>query len=403
MTVNLLTNVRAVLPDRVVSGATIAVEDGRIVGVEADRRYAAGIDGRDAFCLPGLIDTHSDAIEKEITPRPAVELDASFALRSLESKAVAAGITTMCHGIGFEDSDNIGRSVEMAERLVAVIAERRRSGGAPVDHRILYRVPARSANGIDAAVAVLDVGQGAGEQPILSFEDHTPGQGQYRDVNKFRQYLSRTRRPGDEDVDAYIARRIAEGEAMRPQRDANLARVSEMARSGAARVLVHDCEGAPEMDAARAWGAAVAEFPVTAGAAEAARGYGMPVVMGAPNVLRGGSHSGNVDAEELIRRDLCTSLASDYLPSSLLAAAFVLVERGVITLNRAVALVTSGPAEVLGLPDRGRIEPGAVADLVLVTQDGQWPRVQRVVRAEARGGLVVHPADELVSATGVAW
>lgn len=102
------------------------------------------------------------------------------------------------------------------------------------------------------------------------------------------------------------------------------------------------------MQAARQWGAAVAEFPLTVGAARTARELGMPVVMGAPNVLRGGSHSGNVDAEELIRLGLCTSLASDYLPSSLLAAVFLLVERGVTTLSRAVGLVTSGPADVPG-------------------------------------------------------
>jgi alpha-D-ribose 1-methylphosphonate 5-triphosphate diphosphatase len=197
-----------------------------------------------------------------------------------------------------------------------------------------------------------------------------------------------------EDVDAYVARRIAEGEALLPQRDQNLARVSELALTGRARVLVHDCEEAPDMEVARQWGAAVAEFPLTAGAARTARDHGMPVVMGSPNVMRGGSHSGNVDAEELIRLDLCTSLASDYLPTTLLAAVFLLVERSVTTLSRAVALVTSGPAHVLGLNDRGRIEAGARADLVLVDLDGRWPRVHQVLRAMGN-----HAAPALVAPT----
>lgn len=405
MRASLLTNVRAVLPDRIADRASIAVEDGRIVGVEAGRCYAAGVDGGGALCLPGLIDTHSDAIEKEIMPRPAVELDESFALRSLEGRVLAAGITTVCHGIGFEDSPHHGRSVDLATRLVDAIEQRRQSDGAPVDHRILYRVPARSVSGVDAALARLGAGQGPGEPPLLSFEDHTPGQGQFRDLNRFKQYLSRTRMETGEDVDRYIARRIAEGQALLGKRDENLARVSELAITGAARVLVHDCEEAPDMDDARAWGAEVAEFPLSVGAARVARDHGMPVVMGAPNVLRGGSHSGNVDAEEVIRHGLCTSLASDYLPSSLLAAIFLLVERGVVSLAQAVRLVTSGPAEVLGIADRGRIEVGARADLTLVWLDGRWPRVHRVIRASTGtfegsgfdGGLTVSPRAETLA------
>ena len=381
MTVRLLSNVRAVLEDQVLDEATIAIEDGRIIGIESGRHYAGAIDGDGQFCMPGLIDTHSDAIEREIAPRPNVHIDASFALRSLEGRLSAAGITTVSHGISFEDSENRSRTVELAAQLVAVISARRADDRAPLDHRILFRTPARSMTGLDAAIEYLSCGQAPGEQPILSFEDHTPGQGQYRDVERFKEYLRSIPRPEGEDVDSYVERRIAEGEALLAQRDLNLSRVSELARTGVARVLVHDCEEAPDMEQANAWGASIAEFPLTVGAATAAREHGMPVVMGAPNVLRGGSHSGNIDAIELVRRGLCTSLASDYLPSSLLAAVFLLVEEGVATLSQAVALVTSGPAEVLGICDRGRIATGARADFALVDVDGRWPRVSRVIRA----------------------
>jgi alpha-D-ribose 1-methylphosphonate 5-triphosphate diphosphatase len=275
--------------------------------------------------------------------------------------------------------------VELASQLVGVISTRRTSERAPVDHRILYRMPARSVTGLDAVIEHLSFGQAPGEQPILSFEDHTPGQGQYRDVERFKEYLRTVPLPEGEDADSYIERRIAEGNALLAQRDANLARVSELAQSGVARVLVHDCEEALDMERAQAWGASIAEFPLTVGAASVARQHGMPVVMGAPNILRGGSHSGNIDAIELVRLGLCTSLASDYLPSSLLAAVFLLVEQGVATLSQAVALVTSGPAEVLGISDRGRIAIGARADFALVDVDGRWPRVSRVIRAHAEG------------------
>jgi len=146
---------------------------------------------------------------------------------------------------------------------------------------------------------------------------------------------------------------------------------------------------AGEVAEARRWGAAVAEFPVTVEAARAARERQMPVVLGAPNVLLGGSHSGNASAEELIALGYCTGLASDYAPSTLLAAAFDLARRDVVGFTAAMALVTSGPAAAVGLSDHGRLEPGCVADLVLVEQDGRWPRVVCVLTSPC--GLQAQP------------
>jgi alpha-D-ribose 1-methylphosphonate 5-triphosphate diphosphatase len=378
--VQLLSNVRAVADGRIIESATVASEDGRIVGIEENRAYAAAIDGRGAFCLPGLIDSHCDALEREVSPRPTVSFDVEFALRSLEARFLGAGITSACHGVSFTGEGDRMRSPEMATRLVDAIAARR-AAGARMDHRVLFRVPARSTGSVDRAIESLPGGQPAGDVPLLSFEDHTPGQGQYRNLEMYKAAIPAEQQAGIGDLDAEIARRMAEAEAMLPTREATLARIADLAASGSARVLAHDCVSTDEVEQARRWGAAVAEFPVTVEAARAARDQQMPVVVGAPNVLLGGSHSGNASAEELIALGYCTAMASDYAPSTLLAAAFDLARRGVIEFPAAVSLITTGPAEAIGLRDHGRLAAGGVADLVLVKQDGRWPSVVCVLAA----------------------
>jgi alpha-D-ribose 1-methylphosphonate 5-triphosphate diphosphatase len=373
MVVQLLSNVRAVVGGRIIEAATVASEDGRIVGIEENRSYAGAIDGRGAFCLPGLVDSHCDALEREVSPRPTVSFDPEFALRSLEARFLGAGITTACHGVSFSSEDRM-RSPEMAARLVGVVAARR-AAGARIEHRVLFRVDARTAGSIDRAIECLPGGQPEGDVPLVSFEDHTPGQGQYRNIDMYKAAIPEERRARIGDLDAEIARQMAEAETLLPIREANLARIRDLAAAGSTRVLAHDCVDADEVAQARRWGAAVAEFPCTVEAARAALDQQMPVVLGAPNVLLGGSHSGNASAEELIALGCCTGLASDYAPSTMLAVAFDLARRGIVEFPAAVALITSGPAEAVGLPDHGRLAPGCVADLVLVEQDGRWPRV----------------------------
>jgi alpha-D-ribose 1-methylphosphonate 5-triphosphate diphosphatase len=391
--IQLISNVRAVADGRIIEAATVASEDGRIVGVEENRSYAGAIDGRGAFCLPGLIDSHCDALEREVSPRPTVSFDLDFALRSLEARFLGAGITTACHGVSFAGEGDRMRSAEMGAHLVDAIAARR-AAGARIDHRVLFRVPARSAGSVDRAVECLHGGQPAGDVPLMSFEDHTPGQGQYRDLEMYKAAIPAEQRAGMGDLDAEIGRRMAEAEAMLPTREANLTRIRDLAACGSARVLAHDCVGSDEVAQARRWGAAVAEFPVTVEAARAARDQQMPVVAGAPNVLLGGSHSGNASAEELIALDYCTAMASDYAPSTLLAAAFDLAHRNVVSLPAAVALITAGPAEAVGLRDHGRLAAGQVADLALVRQDGRWPTVVCVLAAPcADGKRAMQPRD----------
>lgn len=376
-----LRHVRAVLADRVLDDATVVVEDGLIASVtERGPAPPGALDGRGAFCLPGIVDTHSDGLEKEVQPRPGVPFPCDFALGSFEGRVRAAGVTTVFHGVSFEQNEKETRTVELANSLCDVIAARRRGAEPLVDHRVLHRLDARDPAGLDALAGQLAAAAPA-PAPLVSFEDHTPGQGQYADTTFFHRYLVDAQKLTAAEADARIEELRSTRDARLGQREAAIGWLAERARAGAIRLLAHDPASGAEVAEAIGWGSAVAEFPTRVEAAAAAHEAGLATVMGAPNVLRGGSHSGNVAAEELVARGLCTALASDYLPSTLVAAAFRLAERGIATLPAAVGLVTAGPATVAGLADRGRLDPGLRSDLVLATVDGSWPTVRAVFRA----------------------
>jgi len=184
-----------------------------------------------------------------------------------------------------------------------------------------------------------------------------------------------------EQAARHVDEMIIERDGQLPVLDRNLAWLGELARAGRIRLVGHDMDSPGAVAALRARGGSVAEFPTTTGAARAARESGFPVVMGAPNAMRGESHSGNVSAAELVGLGLVTALASDYLPSGLLAGAVTLARRGVTTLPSAIGLVTAGPAQSAGLADRGSLVAGLRADLALVDDAGHWPVVRAVFRA----------------------
>jgi alpha-D-ribose 1-methylphosphonate 5-triphosphate diphosphatase len=375
--------VRAVLPDRVLDDAVVVCEDGIITAVRHGGPAPSGaFDGRGGLLVPGIVDVHSDALERDINPRPGTSFPVDFALTAFEGRVRAAGVTTVFHGVGFQDNPGYHRSLEQARAVCAALRARAESstpsGSPPVDHRVLHRMDVRSPNALDV---VLDCLPPPGPHPpLVSMEDHTPGQGQFRDLERF--VVGRMREePGRtaEQAAAIVQERIAARDALLQHVDRNRSRLGALARAARIRLLAHDVESPDELARVHAGGAAVAEFPLTLQTARAAREAGMPVVMGAPNVIRGGSHSGNVGAREVIAAGLADALASDYSPPALLAAVFGLATEGVVALPAALRLVTSGAAATAGLDDRGRIAPGARAGLVLVDDSGRWPRVRLVL------------------------
>ncbi len=378
-------NATAVLPDRVLHDATVVAEDGVIIEVgDAVRRPPDALDARGALLLPGLVDVHSDGLERELRPRPGAEVSPEFAVASYEGKARAAGVTTMFHGIGYQTSERKERSLQQARMLEDTLVLRSGADDCLVDHRLLRRLDVRDPQALAALRSAVAGGYLPDDAlPLVSFEDHTPGQGQFADPAYFRAQLQ-TSGVSAEEADARFAALIAEREGLKWHRDVALEWLSGQALAGRIRLLAHDPVTGEEIVTATRRGVAVAEFPTTREAAEAARAHGLPVVVGTPNVLRGGSHSGNVSATELIHAGLVDALASDYMPSTLLAAVLTLADRSVVSLPEAVALVSTGAARVAGLSDRGAIAVGQRSDLTVVTRWVGLPTVRAVLSARAQ-------------------
>jgi alpha-D-ribose 1-methylphosphonate 5-triphosphate diphosphatase len=380
-----LGGVRAVLPDAIIDDARVVVRGGLIAEVgPAPAGADADLDGRGLLCLPGLIDVHSDALERERAPRPGVLLPWDFAVISLEGKLHAAGITTVFHGAGFQEkmSGNMARTAETAIEICEAVTARTSDPAPLAGNRILYRLDARSPEGAASLAKALDAHPAAAESlPLVSHEDHTPGQGQYADRRFMERYIASTADLSAEQAAARVDELISERDEHLPTLERNMAWLGELARAGRIRLVGHDMDSPEAVEALRARGGAVAEFPTTVAAARAARDAGFPIVMGAPNVMRGESHSGNVSATALAELGLVDALASDYMPSGLLAGAFTLARTGVVPLPVAIGLVTWGAAASAGLSDRGKLTPGQRADLALVDDAAAWPVVRATFRA----------------------
>jgi alpha-D-ribose 1-methylphosphonate 5-triphosphate diphosphatase len=406
-----LGGVRAVLPGAVVDNARVVVRDGLIAevgpapaGAGRAGRRGADLDGGGLLCVPGLIDVHSDALERERAPRPGVHLPWDFAVISLEGRLHAAGITTAFHGAGFMDklSGVTNRTVQTGVEVCAAVAERSLAAAPLVDHRILYRLDARSPEGAAALAVALDAALDvpvdapvdvpvdvpvdacpatAGGLPLVSHEDHTPGQGQYADRRYMERYLAGVSGMATADAARRVDELIEARDAELPTLERNMAWLGSLALGRRIRLVGHDLDTPAGVAALRDRGGSVAEFPTTVDAARAARELGLPVVMGAPNVMRGESHSGNVPAAALVELGLVDALASDYLPSGLLAGAFTLARKGLTTLPAGIGLVTAGAAAAADLSDRGRLTAGLRADLALVDDAGAWPVVRATFRA----------------------
>ncbi|MDA3040512.1 MAG: alpha-D-ribose 1-methylphosphonate 5-triphosphate diphosphatase, partial [Actinomycetota bacterium] len=343
-----LTDVRAAIGARIVDQLTIEVVNGTIISIGEGRHPGGALDGSGLLLVPGLVDTHSDGLEKEANPRRTAHFPIDYAIQAFEGRLRSSGITTVFHGVGYQEKPRSGRSIERARALNQTINERRQDPTARVDHRVLFRLEARD----DSALAPLleDLEQGKlGSQPLVSFEDHTPGQGQYRDPARFAAALDPEDIPEGLTAQQHVDDIMAEAERHLVTRQEIIEKLGPLAANGTFRLLAHDMESAADVAAAAAFSAAIAEFPLTVESARAAKEAGMTVVMGAPNALRGSSHSGNASARELIAAGLCDVLASDYLPPAMLSAAFVMAAEGTCSLPRALHLITAGPADLAGL------------------------------------------------------
>ncbi len=368
----ILNNARLVLPDQVITGHLV-VQNGLITAINPSPA-ASGIDCAEDYLIPGIIDLHTDNLERQVLPRHNARWPSRSALLAHDSQCAAAGVTTvfdaLCLGdIGFE-KERLQTFRDGQADLAALAG----TDMLKAEHFLHLRCELPSPTMLDLLLAAID-------DPLvrlISLMDHSPGIGQYADIEQYRQM-----RAAEGHDDAAITAMIALLNESRARWTApNRAAALSAARPRGIPVASHDDRTAEEVRDNHRDGIAIAEFPVTKAAASAARAFHIAIIGGAPNIVRGGSHSGNVAVLDLVRAGLIDALASDYVPASMIEAAFACVTHGALDLPAAIALVSTAPAAMVGLADRGRIEPGLRADLVQVRLHQQQP----VIRAVWRGG-----------------
>ncbi|WP_085316673.1 alpha-D-ribose 1-methylphosphonate 5-triphosphate diphosphatase [Derxia lacustris] len=366
MTELLLDHARLVLADEIVDGHLL-LRDGRIAAVCEGRSGLPGaLDLGGDLLLPGLVEVHTDNLERHVMPRPKVLFPMQSAMQSHDAEIAAAGITTVLDAIGVGDPYGDGFRAHDQSALLAVLDALDAAGALRADHHIHVRceLPASNARELFAPFAHHR------RLRLISLMDHTPGQRQWTEIEHARVYY--TGKKGWTDA------RFAEEVAIAPERQRlhaapNRTWFADFAREHDVALATHDDTTVAHVDEAHALGAGMSEFPTTLAAAQRAHGLGMATVAGAPNVVRGGSHSGNVAAAELARAGVLDALSSDYVPGSLLQAAWRLVGDAGLALPAAVRCVTRAPALACRLPDRGALAPGLRADLVRVREVGGLP------------------------------
>lgn len=367
-------NAKIVLNDTVVEGSVV-IEDGRIAALGTGRAGAGALDFGGDYLLPGLVDIHTDHFEKHVFPRPHVRWDYMRAALAHDAQIIGGGVTTvfdsLCVGVSSEDSERaaiLGPMIDVLERAQA-------AGMLRAEHFVHLRCEVVDPRTPELTAANID-------RPlvrVVSVMEHLPGIRQSRDMDA---YVNRLQKAGGES-EAIIRDRIAQmvaersdiGRTVRPE-------IVALARARGLPLLSHDDTDIEHVDLAADEGVAISEFPCTLEAAREARGRSMLIVGGAPNIVRGGSQSGNVAVRDLLAERLIDILASDYVPRSMLDAAFLIAKDPALDydLAAAVRMVTKAPAEAAGLADRGEIAAGKRADLIRVGEHDGHPYLKAVWR-----------------------
>lgn len=375
----ILNNARIVLAERVITCGAVHIDNGLICRIDEQPvpdRAALDLQGDDL--IPGLVEIHTDNLEKHLMPRNGVLWPMLPAVITHDAQCVAAGITTVFDALAVGDLEGESVRLETLHTAFAAINAGQAEGVFRAEHLIHLRCEL-------AYPALLKELQPLLDHPavrLLSVMDHTPGQRQYRDLAQYKKYYAKKNTSWNDDT---FSSAVTERHALQAQyAECHQATVVAMAQARGIALASHDDTEPSHIALAVRDGMVISEFPTTEAAARAAREAGLATVMGAPNVVRGGSHSGNVAALTLARAGLLDILSSDYVPASLLHAAYLLTEQAGWSLPQAIATVSANPARAVGLHDRGEIKVGRRADLVQVQRHRDVPLVRQVWNSGGR-------------------
>ena len=369
MTQRIIKNAKIITATEEFTGCMV-VEDGGIRSIERGGTAVAGAeDWAGDYLLPGLVELHTDNLEKHLVPRPGVLWNAHSATVMHDALCAAAGIITVLDSIVIGDMDQGGSRSQTQHVSIQALHECREEGLLRVEHLLHLRCEISAPDIVEVFEQYADDSL----VELVSLMDHTPGQRQWRDLSKYRRYSERYGRFDDAQYEALIVSLTAHQERHAIPNRAALVAASH-ARS--LPMASHDDTEVEHVEQASQERIAISEFPTTVAAAQAARRMGIAIVMGGPNLVQGGSHSGNVSAAELARLDLLDIFSSDYVPASLLQSAFLLRDSIGWSLPKAVNTITRNPARAIGLHDRGELATGLRADLIRVRMSGDMPIVR---------------------------
>lgn len=355
----ILRNARIVTGDEVIDGS-VRVVNGRIIDITPGDMGGPGEDLGGDFLVPGLVELHTDQVEGHFQPRPKRYWDPVPAVVAHDAQMAASGMTTVLDALRIGTGPTDGNAMAAnARTLIGAVVHAAEEGMLRADHFVHLRCEVSTPDVVD----VFDEVGGHERVRMVSLMDHTPGQRQYADVEAFRAYMVGKGRLSDDQFDGHVAElhRLSGLYA-----DPHRRKMAERAVERGITMAAHDDATLDHVAESAGLGVRISEFPTTVEAAQAAREAGQLVVMGAPNIVRGGSHSGNVAALDLLRHGVLDILSSDYVPASMLQAVFALVEAGEVTLPEGMRLVSGNPARAIGLDDRGEIAVGRRGDLVRV-------------------------------------
>ena len=367
-----LRNARIVLADEVIEGS-VAIANGVITAIDSGPSQA-GEDFAGDYLIPGLVELHTDQLESYYRPRPGVFWDPLASLHAHDVQIAGSGITTVFDAVRIGSDFDLPTMGEHVDKLVGAIHAGRAGDWLRAEHFIHLRCELPSHD----LLTQFETYAADPATRLASVMDHTPGQRQFGSLDDYKRFYKDKMGRTQAELDSYIAARLGEqAQYSAANRQTIVRRAAELGLPLAS----HDDATLAHVEEALADGVAIAEFPTTLAAAAAAHDAGLAILMGAPNVVRGKSHSGNISATDLVRAGLLDILSSDYVPFALLQAVFILPERVKgLSLSQALAMVTLNPAKAAGLEDRGQIAIGKRADLVRVRRAGPLPVVHGVWR-----------------------
>jgi len=369
----ILTNAHIVLENEVIHGS-VTIRDGQIESIDQGTVTLPGmLDCDGGYLLPGMVELHTDNMEKHFTPRPGVAWPGLSAFKVHDAQMISAGITTVFDAISVGDVVEGSERLSNLTRMADALNESRTRELTRSDHLLHLRCEVSHEDTLNNFKQLSEQYQ----PQLVSVMDHSPGQRQFASIEKYRQYYQGKYKLSDSEMAAFITRQT---DASRLYSDNYRREICAICHQRGIPLASHDDASREHVAESVGFNMVIAEFPTTYEAAREAHGHGMAVLMGAPNVVRGGSHSGNIAAHTLASEGLLDILSSDYYPASLLDAAFKLAsdDNNQYDLAKAVALVSSKPAQSVGLNDRGRIAEGLNADLIWCEATHDHPHIRHV-------------------------